>query len=396
MNMAFTFEQHKEIGARLKCIHGELESLSYEILQAYPPLPDQPKNQPIEISDIDKVGVAAVAKVRGLQCRLENCMFDENPSRSPEELEGIYLAGKSVGRIPISREPTFSDKAKDFGESSVKSSPKMNIGENSNLRKNSNLMKSMTDSYTISKFVEHLSENGYPSLKVNRWPDKENSATTDIDAIAGEFAMEHTSIDTLPNQRKSNDWFSRSIGNLNSELVNHLSFNLMVRFEYEAFTRKQKWEAIFTALKRFVLEDTPRLNWGHTKLNNVPGVPFTLYVDKSNQSPFRLTFARLSPQGLRPELLWCQNRKQPPVRSNFRSQLDSKIQKLVRYKAHEKTTVLLIENPYFLKDHSTLLHWITEVYPQGFSADVDQIWYAGRYNSDFKFLELTSDVQREA
>ena len=98
--MGFTYEQHKEIGAQLKRIHRKLDSLSYEILQEYPPPPNQPKNQPIEISNIDKVGVAAAAKVRELQYSLENCMFNENPNRSPEELEGIYLAGKSLARKP--------------------------------------------------------------------------------------------------------------------------------------------------------------------------------------------------------------------------------------------------------------------------------------------------------
>lgn len=33
--------------------------------------------------------------------------------------------------------------------------------------------------------------------------------TSDIDAIAGYFAIEHTSIDTLPNQRRDSDWFRK-------------------------------------------------------------------------------------------------------------------------------------------------------------------------------------------
>ena len=258
-------------------------------------------------------------------------------------------------------------------------------------------MKDSPDKNTITKFVNHLRKNGYPDLKIDRWPDRENRTTPEIDAIAGQFAIEHTSIDTLSNQRESDDWFLRIIGDLESELANKLTFNLMVRFEYEVFTQKHNWKLLHEALKRFIVEDTPTLGSGYHKLDDVPGISFTIHLDKSTESPvFGLRFARLSPQGLRPELPWCQNRKQPPVRSNFRPQLDSKIQKLVRYKADGKTKVLLIENPDFLKDHSTLLYWITEVYPQGFSADVDQIWYAGRYNPDFKFLELTSDAQQEA
>ena len=79
--------------------------------------------------------MAATAKVRELQYSLENCMFNENPSGSLGELEGIYLAGKSLGRIPISREPAPNEGAKNLGERFVKSSPMMNISVDPNFRK---------------------------------------------------------------------------------------------------------------------------------------------------------------------------------------------------------------------------------------------------------------------
>ena len=384
--MGFTFEQHKKVGAQLKRIHRELESLFYEILRAYPPPPNQPKNQPIEISDIDKVGVAAAAKVRELQYSVENCMFNENRSRSPEELEGIYLAGKSLGRIPMSREPAFS-------ESSVKSGPKMNIGVNPNLRKNSNLMKSMTDSYTISKFVEHLRENGYPSLKVDRWPDKENSTTPDIDAIAGPFAIEHTSIDTFLNQRKYNDWFDRVIGTLESELVGQLPYKLEVRFEQEVFTQKHNWKAIHKALKRFVLDGTSNLGWGCHEFDNILGIPFTVYVEKSNQHPFRLTFERGSPNEAKPRGLF--DKWRPPLPDGFREQLDKKAKKLVQYKACGKTTTLLIESvDVAFMNPGKMLDWIKKAYPNGLPDGVNRIWYAARFNSEFIFKNFTLDIKK--
>ena len=57
----------------------------------------------------------------------------------------------------------------------------------------------MNDRSVIDAFVAHLREEGYPDLRVERRPDDENRESSDIDAITGPFAIEHTSIDTLPN-----------------------------------------------------------------------------------------------------------------------------------------------------------------------------------------------------
>ena len=51
-------------------------------------------------------------------------------------------------------------------------------------------MKNKEDKNTLKQFVAHLHENGYPDLKIDRWPDEENSTTSDIDAIAGPFAFD--------------------------------------------------------------------------------------------------------------------------------------------------------------------------------------------------------------
>lgn len=86
----------------------------------------------------------------------------------------------------------------------------------------------MNDQDVIIAFINYIRETSLPGLKIDRWPDKEkeNRNSEDIDAIAGDFAIEHTSIDTLPNQRQKSDWFMRAVGNLEQELSNKLSFRL--------------------------------------------------------------------------------------------------------------------------------------------------------------------------
>ena len=76
----------------------------------------------------------------------------------------------------------------------------------------------MRERKVIKAFISHLRSLGHPGLRVDSWPDKTNSVCTDIDAISGIFAIEHTSIDTLPDQRRDDDWFMRVVTGLDAEL----------------------------------------------------------------------------------------------------------------------------------------------------------------------------------
>jgi hypothetical protein len=53
-------------------------------------------------------------------------------------------------------------------------------------------MKDRKDQKVIKAFVNYL------GLEVDEWPEDYNQ--NDIDAIAGPLAIEHTSVDTLPNR----------------------------------------------------------------------------------------------------------------------------------------------------------------------------------------------------
>ena len=102
----------------------------------------------------------------------------------------------------------------------------------------------MNDQDVINAFVAYLRKAGFPDLKVDRLPDKENRKTSDIDAIAGCFAIEHTSIDTLPNQRRDSDWFIQAVGGIEKELSVLIPFCLNITIEYDAVTKGQVWGGI--------------------------------------------------------------------------------------------------------------------------------------------------------
>ena len=108
----------------------------------------------------------------------------------------------------------------------------------------------MKDSDVIDEFVAHLRKNSHPNLKVDQRPDNANRNSPDIDAIAGPFAIEHTSIDALPDQRLNNNRFMQVIGNLEQEFSGQLPFHLYITLKYDAITTNQDWKAIHQALKK--------------------------------------------------------------------------------------------------------------------------------------------------
>jgi hypothetical protein len=59
----------------------------------------------------------------------------------------------------------------------------------------------LDDWQVVQLFVDHLKKNGFPQLQIVCRPDEEDRNQEDIDAIAPPFAIEHTSVDSLKNQR---------------------------------------------------------------------------------------------------------------------------------------------------------------------------------------------------
>ena len=241
----------------------------------------------------------------------------------------------------------------------------------------------MSDRDVIDAFVAHLREDGNPSLYVERRPDEENRSSRDIDAIAGRFAIEHTSIDTLPKQRRDADWFMRVAGSLERELVTTLPFRLSITLEYDAVKTGQNWSAIRAELKNWITNESPRLLDGRFILDNLPGIPFRLHVVKSRERPPGVFFARFQPNN-------------DSLSSRVRVAFDRKAEKLAKYQAPGTTTILLIESDDIaLMNDERMLKAILGAFPDGPPAGVDQVWYADTsIASTVPFRELTPQLWR--
>jgi hypothetical protein len=85
------------------------------------------------------------------------------------------------------------------------------------------------------------------------------------------FAIEHTIIDTVANQRRDSDWFMQAAAGIENELDQKLPFRLTVTLEYDAVGKGQNWPAIRAALKTWVTKEAPHLANGRSVFENLPG-----------------------------------------------------------------------------------------------------------------------------
>jgi hypothetical protein len=179
---------------------------------------------------------------------------------------------------------------------------------------------------------------------------REERSEEAIDAIAGPFAIEHTSVDTLKNQRRDSAWFMQAAGNLEAELrrEGHApACRLAITLEYDAIGKGQNFSAIRAALKSWIVNDAPGLPDGGS-IENIAGVPFPVRVMKAA--------------------------------------------KLAKHQCTGATTILLVENDDLaLMNDWTMLEAIREAFPNGPPSGVDRVWYADTAipkNLEFKDFTL--------
>ena len=239
----------------------------------------------------------------------------------------------------------------------------------------------MTDREVIEAFIAHLRDHGFPGLKVDRWPEDENRSSKEIDTLAGPLAIEHTSVDTLPNQRRDSDWFMKAVGGIEAELSGSLPFRLNISLDYEAIAKGQRWVSIRNALKNWIIEDSPNLPDGRHILENVSGIPFRLRVTKASDRRPGLFIARYVPED-------------ETLPERIRLQFGAKSGKLAKYKDRGLITVLLVESDDIaLMNGSVMFEAICRAFPHAATIGVDQIWYADTsIPSEIEFIDFTHKI----
>lgn len=242
----------------------------------------------------------------------------------------------------------------------------------------------MNDREVVEAFVSHLGSRGYPGLKVDRRPDEENRGSPDIDAIAGPFAIEHTSIDTVPNQRRDSDWFMRAVGDIEQELdVKQARLNITV--EYDAITLGQDWTAVRVALKAWVMGVAPTLVDGRHVVEKSTAIPFRLHVVKSSALRPGVFFGRFAPDD-------------DTLSARIQASIGRKSEKLAKYQALGVVTVLLVENgDIALMNEVVMLGGIRSAFPNGPPQGADQVWFADTSIAGaLEFRDFTRELRAPA
>ncbi|HLD19261.1 MAG TPA: hypothetical protein VJB90_04595 [Candidatus Nanoarchaeia archaeon] len=226
------------------------------------------------------------------------------------------------------------------------------------------MSKSLDDKAVIEAFVSYLKGLKYPNLKVDRWPDKENRDSSDIDAIAGSFAIEHTSIDTVNNQRRDSAWFTQVVKGIEEKLSGKLTYRLNITIPYNGIQLGQKWTEINKSMETWIMKSSSNLPDGLHIINNIPGIPFEFNVRKSTGRKAVLFFSRFSP-------------KDDSLSNRIHEQLERKAKKLEPYHKQTYSTVLLVEsNDIALMNEAIMIDAIRNSFSKSLPSGVEQIWYA--------------------
>ncbi len=219
------------------------------------------------------------------------------------------------------------------------------------------------DRTVVEAFVRHLRDYGYAGLTIDRRPDEENRDASDIDAIAGKLAIEHSSVDTVENQRRDSSWFWQATGRVEGGLRARPSFRLSIVVPYAGIQKGQDWEGICQSLIDWIDNDARHLPDGRHSIHP-PGISFKFSVVKSSGRPPGVFFARSEPQD-------------PSLPSRLKEQLDRKARKLDTYKRQGYTTILLVESDDIaLMNEGKMCEALRTGLGGSLPVGVDQIWYA--------------------
>jgi hypothetical protein len=206
-------------------------------------------------------------------------------------------------------------------------------------------IEQLRDRVVVRQFVAYLAVNGHPGLLIDRIPEDEGGSGPPIDAVAGSFAIEHTSMDTV--------------------------------------TKGQDWTQIKSSLREWVLNQSPVLPEGAHRIQGVAGIPFDFSASKSTK--------------LRP--LFLLHRSSPADNSlpqRLRKQLDRKAQKLAPFRTAGHTTVLLVESgDIALMNQLLLVGAIRTAFRGQLPQGIDRVWYADtNIPTDLEFHDISADITR--
>src|SRR5688572_17673043 len=115
----------------------------------------------------------------------------------------------------------------------------------------------LTDRQVVDAFVAHRAATDHPGISVQSRPDEVERNRSAVDAIAGSLAIEHTSIDTIANQRRDGERFMQVVSEIESELSPKVPFCLRIVFPYHGIRTGQDWSEMKRGFRAWIANLTP-------------------------------------------------------------------------------------------------------------------------------------------
>ena len=137
------------------------------------------------------------------------------------------------------------------------------------------MYKTPHDRQIVEAFVRHLRDSGMPGLKVDVWLEDAFPGTSQVEAIVGPFAVEHTGCDTFHNQRAAADWFDETVTPIEELLAAAMPGYIRIYLPVEAVSRGKDWSALRNALAVWLATDAAAFPDGHSEAV-VPGANLTV------------------------------------------------------------------------------------------------------------------------
>src|SRR5258708_6312705 len=230
------------------------------------------------------------------------------------------------------------------------------------------------DRAVVLRFVAHLMEHGHSDLKVDHWLEDEHPGQSVVEAIAGPYAIEHTSVDTLPNQRGVGDQFQRALGVL--ELL-PVTARLRITVPYELVTVGGDWKSYLMTLAQWAVLTSPSLDDGPYQID-IPGSGLSCRASKDSTGTPAVVLYRPAPDD-------------DTLPARVGDQIARKMKKLGRYNADGNTTVLILETQDIaLMNQYKMLEAVREAVGRKMPEGLDQIWYAEA--GGYVFFDFTQAI----
>lgn len=147
-------------------------------------------------------------------------------------------------------------------------------------------VRNALDGVTDLPVTTIINTRAHPELVVDRWPDKENRTEPEIDAVAGDFAIEHTSVDSVTDQRQRSASYLRVVGGLDPLLKKHVGCGFTVTLEFDAIGRGLDWSRARASLEKWIEEEAPLLQDGSHEVvlpaSDPTEVPIVMYIQSGS------------------------------------------------------------------------------------------------------------------